>query len=59
MIASERAESYDPSFREQSVDDALDDHDTRIRRLEKAALLGAGYGIAEGGNLVTELLGFF
>jgi len=46
---------YSPTYRQQDVDDSLDDHDTRISRLEKFALLVVGYGIAEGGNVITQL----
>ena len=49
---------YRPTYRQQDVDDSLDDHDTRISRLEKFALLVVGYGIAEGGNIVTEIAQF-
>ncbi|AGF91193.1 hypothetical protein HAPG_00007 [Halorubrum phage GNf2] len=52
-------QEYSPTYRQQDVDETLNDHDTRISRLEKLALLVVGYGIAEGGNIVTELAQFF
>lgn len=56
-MSSSSAESYEPSYREEDVDNTLEKHHTRIRRLEKAMLLAAGYGLAEGGNLATQLMG--
>lgn len=46
------------SYREQGVDDTLDEHEHRIKRLEKIALVGIGYGLAEGSNIVTDLVQF-
>jgi hypothetical protein len=51
--------SYDPTYREQDVDETLDNHDTRLSRLEKVALLGIGYGLAEGNQLIQAVFGFF
>jgi len=45
------------SYRERDVDETLDDHDRRLSRLEKVALVGVGYGIAEGWNITNYLLG--
>lgn len=46
------------SYREKGVDDTLDEHDARIKRLEKVALVGIGYALAEGSNIVTDLAQF-
>lgn len=46
--------TYEPSYRQQSVDDTLDSHDRRISRLEKGALIIGGYLIAEGANVVEQ-----
>lgn len=46
------------SYREQDVDETLDEHAARIGRLEKVALIGMGYGLAEGSNIVTDLVQF-
>lgn len=43
MAMSAKEEGYQPTYREQDVDDTLDNHDTRLSRLEKAAFIGAGY----------------
>jgi len=51
--------SYEPTYREQDVDETLDNHDTRLSRLEKVALLGIGYGLAEGNQLIQAVFGFF
>jgi len=51
-----KANEYNPTYRQSNVDDTLEDHDTRISRLEKAILVLIGYGIAEGGNIVTEIM---
>lgn len=61
MSASEQADAdgYEPTYRQQDVDRTLDDHERRIGRLEKAALIGIGYGLAEGGSLVTQLASLF
>lgn len=61
MGSAMSAEEYHPTYREQDVDDTLDDHEQRISRLEKAALVGIGYGLAEGYNLVEAItsLGIF
>lgn len=47
-------EVYDPTYREKDVDDTLNDHEERLTRLEKIALIGIGYGLAEGATLVTQ-----
>jgi hypothetical protein len=46
-------ESYDPSYRQSNVDTTLDDHETRITRLEKIALIGFGYLVADGAEIVS------
>lgn len=50
------SESYEPTYRQRDVDDTLDNHDTRLSRLEKIALIGAGYGLADGWNIVESLV---
>lgn len=45
----------DRTYRERSVDEALEEHDTRISRLEKGALIAIGYGLHDGGTLVSAL----
>jgi hypothetical protein len=57
MVSDEQ--SYEPTYRQQNVDSTLSNHESRISRLEKMALIGIGYGLAEGSNLVTKLVGFF
>lgn len=57
-MASQDSATYDPTYREQEVDSTLQDHDVRISRLEKVALIGIGYGIAEGSNIVTDIAQF-
>jgi len=52
------AEEYHPTYRQQDVDATLDDHDQRISRLEKAFLVGIGYGLAEGYNIVEAVTTF-
>jgi hypothetical protein len=51
-------EEYHPTYRQKEVDTTLDDHETRIGRLEKAFLVGMGYGLAEGYNIVEAVSGF-
>lgn len=46
---------YSPYYRQQDVDRTLDDHDSRIERLEKAGLVVLGYGVAEGANVVYDI----
>lgn len=50
-------EGYEPSYRQQDIDDTLDEHHTRIRRLEKGALVVLGYGIAQGSEIAGVLTG--
>lgn len=49
---------YERSYRERDVDETLDEHDYRISRLEKVALMGIGYGIATGAEAVTQVTQF-
>ena len=56
MSSEEAPSSSRLSYREKDVDDRLDEHGRRISRLEKAILVGVGYGLAEGSNLVTDLV---
>lgn len=51
---SKTSDERDLSYREKDVDSTLTEHETRIGRLEKAALIGIGYGLAEGSVLITE-----
>lgn len=45
------------SYREQSVDDAINNHEKRISRLEKAFLIGVGYVLADQDMLFEALIG--
>ena len=51
--------SYEPTYRQQDVDSTLDEHDNRITRVEKALLIVAGYGLADGWSLVSDVVGLF
>jgi hypothetical protein len=55
MAMASESSQYEPSYRERDVDETLDDHDHRISRLEKIALVGFGYGLASGANIVTHI----
>lgn len=62
-MASEEADTavaqrYSPTYRQQDVDETLDDHEARLSRLEKAALVGAGYAIAEAPDIVNQVLSY-
>lgn len=57
MSMASEEETYEPTYRQQDVDHTLSDHERRITRLEKVALLGVGYGLAEGSNIVTQFAG--
>lgn len=48
---------YEPSYRQQDVDETLDDHDRRINRLEKGALVALGYVTADAPDVARELIG--
>lgn len=50
--------SYEPSYRQKSVDGTLDEHEKRITRLEKAGLIVLGYSIAEGSGIVETFAAF-
>lgn len=52
-------EPLDLTYREQDVDDTLDEHGTRIKRLEKAVLIMLGYGIAEGSDILMAFTQLF
>lgn len=45
------------SYREQAVEEELDDHDRRISRLEKALLIAVGYVLADQNVLLDPILG--
>lgn len=49
--------SAELSYREESVDSAIDNHEKRISRLEKAFLIGVGYVLADQDMLFEALLG--
>lgn len=59
MSSDAESDVYDPSYRQKSVDTTLDQHERRISRLEKVALITVGYGIAEGSQIVTDISGLF
>jgi hypothetical protein len=56
-MSTETVEQVDDelTYREQDVDETLDDHDRRISRLEKLALLAVGYVTADAPDVVREL----
>lgn len=58
MIVSDTSVE-DLSYRENDVDQTLDEHDRRISRLEKIALIGIGYGLAEGSAFITDITSLF
>lgn len=58
MGSAMSAEEYHPTYRQQDVDNTLENHDQRISRLEKAFLVGIGYGLAEGYNIVEAVTAF-
>lgn len=58
MTMASEEPTYEPTYRQSDVDSTLDNHEHRIKRLEKAALIGIGYGLAEGSNIVTQVVGF-
>jgi hypothetical protein len=55
MTSMSSDETYSPTYRQRDVDDTLDDHEGRITRLEKIALLSVGYGLAEGWTIITDI----
>lgn len=50
--------NYDPTYRQRDVDDTLEDHDSRISRLEKGALVGLGYALATAPEVVGQVMQF-
>jgi hypothetical protein len=56
MVMSSDGSADGLTYRERDVDDTLDDHESRISRLEKVALVGVGYGLASGANIVTDFM---
>lgn len=57
-MATEDRQEYQPTYRQQDVDHTLEDHEQRIGRLEKAVLVGIGYGLAEGYEIIEIITGF-
>jgi hypothetical protein len=55
MKMASDSSQYERSYRERDVDETLDDHDYRISRLEKIALVGFGYALASGANIATHI----
>jgi len=60
-MVADSASEYEPSYRQKSVDKALDEHDARISRNEKrtkgalamlAATKGIDFGIGQLGTLL-------
>lgn len=49
--------AYEPSYRQEDVDTTLEDHERRITRLEKVALVAAGYLVADGADIVETFVG--
>jgi hypothetical protein len=47
------------TYREQAVEEELDDHDRRISRLEKSLLIAVGYVLADQDVLIDAALGLF
>jgi hypothetical protein len=56
MVMSSDGSADGLTYRERDVDDTLDDHEGRISRLEKVALVGVGYGLASGANIITDVV---
>jgi hypothetical protein len=50
-------ETYEPSYRQEDVDTTLEDHERRITRLEKVALVAAGYFVADGAEIAQVFMG--
>lgn len=48
-------QEYEPSYRQRDVDNMLAEHEKRLTRLEKIALLGLGYGLASGAEIITNI----
>jgi hypothetical protein len=59
MGEGQSAEKPPLTYREQAVEDELDDHDRRISRLEKALLIAVGYVLADQNVLLDPILGLF
>lgn len=58
MSSEGRAGAYEPTYRQQDVDETLDNHELRISRLEKMSLMVVGYGLAEGSKLIADIAQF-
>jgi hypothetical protein len=55
MTMASDTSQYERSYRERDVDETLTDHEQRLSRLEKVALIGIGYGLASGAQIITEI----
>ena len=44
------------TYRREKVDNRLDDNEKRLSRLEKGAILVAGYMISEGGQSMSDVV---
>lgn len=51
------SKTYEPSYRQEDVDETLQEHEQRISRLEKLAYIGIGAGLVRGGELMANLSG--
>jgi len=59
MGEEQSADEIPLTYREQAVEDTLDEHDRRISRLEKALLIAMGYVLADQDVLLDAVLGLF
>lgn len=50
---------YDPTYRQEDVDDILKDHDSRITRLERGGLVLIGYLLGFTAVNAGEIVQFF
>lgn len=57
MASEQPSEGPDLSYREQNVEDDLNEHDRRISRLEKAVLIMVGYVLADQDMLIEAAIG--
>jgi len=59
MGEEQSADGISLTYREQAVEESLDEHDRRISRLEKALLIAMGYVLADQDVLLDAALGLF